>query len=674
MKMKLLSPAGDMESLKMAIFNGADEVYLGVKDYNARNNIAGFSLDDLPNIVEFAHIYNVKVLLTVNILFTDEELQSALDLIVDAYNIGVDAFIMQDIGLISLVREHFPMIEIHASTQMGIHNLEGVREAEKLGIKRVVLSRETPLEEIKRIRENSNIELEYFVQGALCVSFSGNCYLSSYLFDASGNRGKCKQLCRLPYTLSYNDKKIKSGYLLSAKDFNMINRLGDLRDAGINVLKIEGRARRPYYVGVATRTYRNALDEKKFDEEELRIAFNRTYTDGYFNGNGNIISNKQNHIGIEIGKVTDAKQNKKFNTIFITSNRELSPKSTLKFFDGDKEVAVLSAFDLTKIDYTYKITTTQKIKIGWTVNLIADADKESEMLNTKLKRPIEIEITAKENKNLTAKFKIDDNEFVVIGEVCDTAKSYPLSAENFVENFSKSEYFDAKLKLDIGNIFVAKSKLNEFRRQVFAEIKNKTLNKNIQKYEKIKLKTIKNNVFSLNYYEFIENFENLDFENLKNENIKTLIFSPSNYNQNDIEKFFEICKENSVSPILNTPIFMTHEDIELLRSIVEDIHIPILANNLCALSLDTEIYIGGGLNVYNDYTKNYFGKPYLTAEGDGHILMPYMTLRHCPMKEHLGADCAHCPYKDGYTYAMENRKTFKLKRTRLATCTFYLSE
>ena len=195
--MKLLSPAGDFESLKMAVFYGADEVYLGVKDFNARN-IEGFSLTSLREAVDFAHVYGVKVHLAVNILFSNSELQSALDLVVDAYNLGVDAFIIQDLGLASLISKNYPEICIHASTQMGLHNLEGVQFAKKLGFSRVVLARETPLDEIKRIKQNCDIEIEYFAQGALCVSFSGNCYLSSYLCGASGNRGKCKQLCRLP--------------------------------------------------------------------------------------------------------------------------------------------------------------------------------------------------------------------------------------------------------------------------------------------------------------------------------------------------------------------------------------------------------------------------------------------------------------------------------------------
>ena len=186
--MKILSPAGNFECLKVAVFNGADEVYLGVNQFNARNNIDGFTMQNLKEAVDFAHLYGVKVLLAINILFTNNEMQSALDTVVEGYNMGVDAFIVQDLGLASLINENYPEIELHASTQMGLHNLEGVKAVKKYGFKRVVLARETPLSEIKRIKENCGVEIEYFVHGALCVSFSGNCYMSSYLLDASGNR------------------------------------------------------------------------------------------------------------------------------------------------------------------------------------------------------------------------------------------------------------------------------------------------------------------------------------------------------------------------------------------------------------------------------------------------------------------------------------------------------
>ena len=287
--MKILSPAGNFESLKMAVYNGADEVYLGINNFNARNNIDGFNMENLKQAVDFAHIFDVKVSLAINILFSNEELPTALFTLVDAYNLGVDSFIIQDIGLASLVHKHYPEIEIHASTQMGIHNLEGVRFLEKFGFKRVVLARETSLEEIKRIRAGSDMEIEFFAHGALCVGFSGNCYLSSYMCNASGNRGKCKQLCRLSYSLIKNNKVLKRGYLLSAKDFNMIDKLQDLKNAGVDVIKIEGRARRPYYTGEVTRQYFNALHGKNVDLRNLNLAFNRDFVHGYFDGNADII-------------------------------------------------------------------------------------------------------------------------------------------------------------------------------------------------------------------------------------------------------------------------------------------------------------------------------------------------------------------------------------------------
>ena len=408
MKMKILSPVGDLESLKIAVYNGADEVYLGVKDFNARN-IEGFSLETLKEAVEFAHVFDVKVNLTVNIFFADAEMQSALDLVVDAYNLGVDSFILQDIGLASLIHSNYPQIEMHASTQMGIHNLEGVKEIEKLGFKRVVLARETSLEEIERIRKNSSVEIEYFCQGALCVSFSGNCYLSSYLHDASGNRGKCKQLCRLPYSFRLNNKEIKRGYLLSAKDFNMLENLKELERAGVDVLKIEGRARRPFYVGVATKVYKQALNGEKYNLEDLQLGFNRGYTAGYFNGNGEIISNKQNHIGIEIGVVKKIKQGKKFNEIFLETDKEVLPKSVLKFFVGDEE-SVITAYDVKKKNGLFVITTTQKIKNGAYVHLISDYQKESELLNYKVRRKVDIKVFAKENKPLRAEFALGSGQ------------------------------------------------------------------------------------------------------------------------------------------------------------------------------------------------------------------------------------------------------------------------
>ena len=411
--MKILSPAGDYESLICALNEGANEIYFGVSEFNARNNIVGFKAQDIENIVKYCALFNARSFLAVNILFKDEELENAVNLIVNAYNLGVDAFIIQDLGLAKILYENYPEIELHASTQMAIHNLEGVNFLKNFNFKRVVLARETPLSEIKRIRENSDIEIEYFVQGALCVSFSGNCYLSSVLHNASGNRGLCKQLCRLNYTAYEGDKKLKSGYLLSAKDFCMIEKLSDLEKAGVDSLKIEGRARRPFYVKMATRAYYQALNGQKYDMNLLKLAFNRNYCPGYFNGNGDIISNVQNHIGLYLGKVEKVNIGKKFNEVFILSNAEISKKSVIKFFDNDTEFKVITAYDVTKVkDNLYKITTTAFIKKGLTARLISDGSLESEKEILK-RRNINITIIAKIGKPLTAIINLEKDIKVV---------------------------------------------------------------------------------------------------------------------------------------------------------------------------------------------------------------------------------------------------------------------
>ena len=662
--MKILSPAGNFESLKMAIYNGADEVYLGINNFNARNNIDGFSLESLEQAVDFAHVFDVKVNLAINILFRDDELQDALDTVVKSYNLGVDCFIIQDLGLVSLINKNYPEIEIHASTQMAIHNLEGVKAIEKYGIKRVVLARETPLDEIKRIKENSNVEIEYFAQGALCVSFSGNCYLSSYLCSASGNRGKCKQLCRLPYSFEFNGSVLKQGYLLSAKDFNMINRLEDLKKAGVDVLKIEGRARRPFYVAMATREYYNALNGKDVKEDNLKLAFNREYTAGYFDGNGDIISNYHNHIGVEIGRVEKVNVGKKFNEIFFSSNRVLYPKSTFKIFKGNEEKNTITAFDLVEVSKNkYKMTTTQKVFVGDVVRLILDSNLEEEILSHIKKKKITIKIFAKKGENIKAVFK----DIEVVGEVLQEAKSRPLTKDDIISNFKKSDLFDVDLDFEVlDEVFIPIKFLNEFRRNVFDVIYNSIAKKRKKNLKNIKINS-KLNILPLKDFEIIDNLSNSTIS-------KNVIYSPEVYNFEEIKLFKEKCEGKKQIPYLDLPNYATKKDIEYLKTLVEKLNIKVVANNYYALSVFDDCVIGAGLNVYNSVTADIFNLPFITAESDlgERIDYPYMTFRHCPMKSHLKAGCDKCPYRDGYVYRMDNGKVLKLKRKKISTCTFYL--
>lgn len=283
--MELLAPAGSMEALRAAVCNGADAVYLGADTFNARINARNFSAADLQEAVVYCHVRGVKVHLTLNTLVLDREMPRAAELIRLAASCGVDAFIVQDLGMVSLCRQLAPDVPIHASTQMSIHSLEGVLEAAALGCSRVVLARELPAEEIAHICKKSPVEIEVFVHGALCMCYSGQCYLSSVIGRRSGNRGQCAQPCRLPYGYGRFES---TRYPLSLKDNCLAGELDELRRMGVASTKIEGRMKRPEYVAIVTRAYRTVLNGGKLmpsDLQELETAFSRQgFTDGYFRG------------------------------------------------------------------------------------------------------------------------------------------------------------------------------------------------------------------------------------------------------------------------------------------------------------------------------------------------------------------------------------------------------
>jgi len=243
---ELLAPVGNMECLKAAINAGCDAVYLAGRNFGARSFAGNFSNEELIDAINISHLYGVKVYVTVNTLVYDIEVDRFLNYIDFLHKNNADAVIMQDIGMIDLVRKTYPNLEIHASTQLHIHNLEGVKFCGELGLKRVVLARETPIELIEEIKNNTDLELEIFIHGALCMSYSGQCLISALIGNRSGNRGTCAQICRQPYSLEIDGKIVSNNeYLLSTKDLNTLENIGKLIECGIDSLKIEGRMKRP---------------------------------------------------------------------------------------------------------------------------------------------------------------------------------------------------------------------------------------------------------------------------------------------------------------------------------------------------------------------------------------------------------------------------------------------
>ena len=373
---ELLSPIGDFDCLKAAVQNGADSVYFGGSLFNARYNAHNFDADELKQAIQYAKLRNVKVDFTLNTLIKNNEFADAVELANYVYSLGVDAIIVQDLGLARYLIKNFPDLPIHASTQMTIHNLHGVKELEELGFKRAVLSRELSLDEIQYICKNTNIEIETFIHGALCISYSGQCLFSSSIGARSGNRGKCAQPCRLPYKLfSTNNQKQKlnqnksdtnnsincnnnsnynnhnncnnnsndicldSGYLLSPRDLCGLNYIPQLINAGVSCLKIEGRMKSPEYVATVTKIYRKYIDlaysQKDYiidqnDIDELMQVFNRGgFSSANFESTPNrnyVFKEKPNNIGIYIGNISKLNKEKGLVRLTLKNNVQIGDK------------------------------------------------------------------------------------------------------------------------------------------------------------------------------------------------------------------------------------------------------------------------------------------------------------------------------------------------------------
>jgi len=280
-KPELLSPAGSLECFFAAVENGADAVYFGLKDFSARASAGNFAIDDASKAIAYARKRSVRVYIAINTLIKTNELEKVVDYLIALDELQPDALILQDLGLLYLIQSQFPHFQLHASTQMTIHNLAGVKRLERMGFKRVVLSRELSIDEIRNITQNTNMEIEVFVHGALCYSYSGLCFFSSMMGGRSGNRGRCAQPCRM----YYNAQPDEGGYLFSMKDLCTLSHIKELMTACIRSFKIEGRMKSPEYVAVATHTYRQAIDGKLKDEEAaihlMNTVFSREATHAY---------------------------------------------------------------------------------------------------------------------------------------------------------------------------------------------------------------------------------------------------------------------------------------------------------------------------------------------------------------------------------------------------------
>ena len=499
---ELLVPAGNMESFKAAILGGADAIYLGGYKFGARNFAGNFSDEEIIAAIKIAHLYGIKIYVTINTIIYENEVNEFLSYVEFLHKNQVDAVIIQDVGMLDLVRKTYPNLEIHASTQMHIHNLEGVKLLDSLGVKRVVISRETDFLTIKNIKENTDIELEIFVHGALCISYSGQCLMSSLIGNRSGNRGSCAGSCRQKYDFIYGMKKLNhDSYLLSTKDLNSLENIGSLIEIGIDSFKLEGRMKSPSYVYMVTSLYRKAIDSylktktvniTEAEIKDLKKIFNREFTKGFlFNTNNDDITNpfRPNHLGIEIGKVMNVKNG--YATIKLTDElnindgiRFLGNKDTglivTSMYKEHKKISNALCGDLVTIKINEQID--NNAVVLKTTDYVLNKKIENNLKNNSRKVLITGEINLLKNQEIKLVINDGKNVVAVNGTIVESAKTCPVSREKIKEQILKLgdtiyKFKELKINMD-DNIFISIKELNDLRRRAIDLLNEKRLYKN----------------------------------------------------------------------------------------------------------------------------------------------------------------------------------------------------
>lgn len=509
---ELLAPVGSREALVAAVESGADAVYLAGKMFGARASAPNFSDEELAEAVRFAHLRSVLVYVTVNTLIDNSEVPAFITYLRHLYQIGVDAIIVQDVGAFEIAKKVIPDMPIHASTQMTVHNLEGVQLLAELGFERVVVSRELSMEDLAYIGKNTEVEIEAFVHGALCISYSGQCLMSSLIGGRSGNRGRCAQPCRLPYTLVDQSGKdvMNEGdageYLLSPRDLNTLELIPELIEAGVTSFKIEGRMKRAEYVAVAVDTYRRAIDAYLANQENFVVAeqeqkdlaqiFNRDFTTAYLKKNHgrNMMSDRRpNNRGVRIGRVSDYQYQERTATIKL--DEPLYINDIIEFWVkvGGRVSTTISAMTVDGLPVTaapagaeVKIGV-QPVRINDRVFKVFDAGLMERARsfftepNAIRRVPVDIAVDVREGQPLTISMKDAEgfcgNAATVF--VAEKAIKRPLTAEAITKQLDRlgSTIFSLnQLQCNIiGEVMVPVSEINDARRRAVEDLERTRL-------------------------------------------------------------------------------------------------------------------------------------------------------------------------------------------------------
>ena len=703
-KIELLAPVGSMESLHAAIENGADAVYLGGRLFNARAGATNFDNEELKEAVKIAHLKGVRVYVTANILVDQGEMKDILDYIKYLYEIDVDAIIVQDLGLLRLVRKLFPLLEVHASTQMTINNEYGVKLLENEGVSRVVLARETSIDEIKRIKVNTNIDLEGFIHGALCVSYSGQCLMSSLIGGRSGNRGTCAQPCRMAYSIvDHNGKLVKDWdkkYVLSPKDLNTIHNIPEIIQAGISSLKIEGRLKKPEYVATVVKSYRKALDDgiNSITNEDIRdIAqmFNRGFTKGLGLGDfgKNFISyERPGNQGIVLGQVVRADKYK----VYVDLKEDVKEGDIIEFelVNGDSK-GIKMPFDA-KAGTNVSIEKPGYILVNTIVYKKTDTSliekAKASYTEETIEYPIdmEIDIHIGQSPRLILMYK---NHVIIssVEDIVEKGERISLTEEKVIAQLSKlgdTNYYinNVSINLEAGS-YLPMSILNVLRRKAIEELDKRLKNFN----ERIALDENDYNKTKQDIFKF---------DKVKKEKTKKLSIKVDNINQlnsldlnklnriylgfyEDIEAISSKLKEKGMEVYIWTDKILYEEDLIKLNRIikpVETIVDGISLSNLGSLMyfkehFNLKLHGDIGLNVFNSHTAEFLyslGLDSITLSPELNLnqikeitentniniesivygYLASMTTKTCPMALVKGCkddkECTTCNFNKGY--------------------------
>ncbi len=666
---EILAPAGNLKNFITAVNTGADAVYLGLSNFSARKSSQNFDYDELKYAINYAKTYDVKVYIAVNTLIKDSEINEFIEAVGIAYSYGADAFILQDIFLGKLLKEYYPEICLHLSTQAGVCNEYGAKMALEYGFSRVILARETKLEDIKRI--SAIIETEVFIQGALCSSFSGHCYFSSFIGGLSGNRGHCKQPCRKKYALCGNESF--NGYLLSLSDLCIGKDIKTLIDLGVSSFKIEGRMRSSEYVASAIKYYKGILNEKSTENDfiNLKKSYNRgDYTKGLaFSQKDDFISRKiQGHKGYFIGKVKSI-------------NKDVLKLDKIgNFTDGDSFKILRNGLEVGNAILKNNLI---KFKGNIKINDEVYITKDQALINSvdNIKRE-------KFNVNIDVYVKLGENLLLTSGDitvaskdVLTESKTSPLTKTDVINNLNRTDIYPYNPTVNFTNfdenVFLPKSVLNSLR----AELYSKLFNRNNLKTNDTINKYTKNSI--------IENTDNKSKTLISNVLCglsDNLIYLPNDYTKIDFDKLKEVSKSTDV--YLYLPAFLSGTDLDIIDKIIDKFY-GVYADGYWAInyakSKNLRLFAGVGMNIFNSYdyselknlkidnisaSKELKERDITDISNNLHVLSfgenVVMNLSYCPFDK----KCTNCLYKTNTYIKDENNRRFKLFRYKISECRF----